>query len=381
MKLIKRAIKKLNKKKAKNEHEPDKKLIYALLILIVFGLVMLASTSAYLAYAKFENSYAYIQGQVIATIIGLVFFYIISKIDYQQWRRNAIYFLLASVFLLVLVFIPGLSAGHGSAKSWIIIFGQSVQPAEFVKICFLIYLAAWLQVRNKTIKTISQGLLPFLVIFSLITVLMFLQPDLGTWSIIALSSMVVYFVGGANMKHLLFIFLAASLLLYFIIVHTDYEKDRFACLQDPSFDTQEKCYQINQSLIAVGSGGLWGKGLGESSQKYSYLPEVSGDAIFPIISEELGFIFSSILILLYVYIFYRGWLIALKAQDMFGRLLAVGIVSWIFFQAFLNIGGMLNLIPMTGVPLPFISHGGSAMLAGLIAMGILVNISRYTVQD
>jgi cell division protein FtsW len=188
-------------------------------------------------------------------------------------------------------------------------------------------------------------------------------------------------VGGANMKHLLFIFLAASLLLYFIIVHTDYEKDRFACLQDPSFDTQEKCYQINQSLIAVGSGGLWGKGLGESSQKYSYLPEVSGDAIFPIISEELGFIFSSILILLYVYIFYRGWLIALKAQDMFGRLLAVGIVSWIFFQAFLNIGGMLNLIPMTGVPLPFISHGGSAMLAGLIAMGILVNISRYTVQD
>jgi len=381
MRLIKRALKKLNKKKAKGEHEPDKKLIYALFILIVFGLVMLALSSAYLAYTKFENSYAYIQGQVIATSIGLIFFYIVSKIDYQIWKRNAIYFLLASVLLLSLVFIPGLAAGHGSAKSWIIVFGQSLQPAEFVKISFLIYLAAWLQIRHKAIKTMSQGLIPFLFIFAFISVLMFMQPDLGTWSIIALSSMVVYFVGGANKKHIIMLFLIAFLAIYLMVTYTDYQQDRFACLKDPSFDTQEKCYQINQSLIAVGSGGVWGKGLGESNQKYSYLPEVSGDAIFPIISEEIGFIFSSALIFLYAYIFYRGWLIALKAKDMFGRLLAVGIVSWIFFQAFLNIGGMISLIPITGVPLPFISAGGSAMLAGLIAMGILVNISKYTVRD
>jgi cell division protein FtsW len=210
---------------------------------------------------------------------------------------------------------------------------------------------------------------------------MFMQPDLGTWSIIALSSMVVYFVGGANKKHIIVLFLIAFLTVYSMVTYTDYQQDRFACLKDPSFDTQKKCYQINQSLIAVGSGGVWGKGLGESNQKYSYLPEVSGDAIFPIISEEIGFIFSSALIFLYAYIFYRGWLIALKAKDMFGRLLAVGIVSWIFFQAFLNIGGMISLIPITGVPLPFISAGGSAMLAGLIAMGILVNISKYTVRD
>jgi cell division protein FtsW len=381
MRLIKRAYKKLNKRKAKDEHEPDKKLIYALFILIVFGLVMLASTSAYLAYSKFQNSYAYIQGQIIATSIGLIFFYIASKTDYQKWKRNSIYFLLISILLLVLVFIPGLAAGHGSAKSWIVIFGQSLQPAEFVKISFLIYLAAWLQLRHKAIKTMSQGLIPFLFIFAFISFLMFMQPDLGTWSIIALSSMVVYFVGGANKKHIITLVLIAVLAVYTMVNYTGYQQDRFACLKDPSFDTQEKCYQINQSLMAVGSGGLWGQGLGESRQKYSYLPEVSGDAIFPIISEELGFIFSTALILLYTYIFYRGWLIALKAKDMFGRLLAVGIVSWIFFQAFLNIGGMLNLIPMTGVPLPFISAGGSAMLAGLIAMGILVNISRYTIKD
>ncbi|MFP4514633.1 MAG: putative lipid II flippase FtsW [Parcubacteria group bacterium] len=381
MRLIKRAYKKLNKKKAKDEHEPDKKLIYSLFVLIIFGLVMLASTSAYLAYTKFQNSYAYIQGQLIATSIGLVFFYIVSKTNYQKWKRNAIYFLLASILLLVLVFIPGLSAGHGSAKSWIIIFGQSLQPAEFVKISFLIYLAAWLQLRHKAVKTMSQGLIPFLFIFAFISVLLFMQPDLGTWSIIALSSMVVYFVGGANIKHIIVLFLIAFVAVYSMVTYTDYQKDRFACLKDPSFDTQEKCYQVNQSLMAVGSGGLWGQGLGESRQKYSYLPEVSGDAIFPIISEEVGFIFSSALIFLYAYIFYRGWLIALKAKDMFGRLLAVGIVSWIFFQAFLNIGGMLNLIPMTGVPLPFISAGGSAMLSGLIAMGILVNISRYTIKD
>ncbi|MCF7794817.1 putative lipid II flippase FtsW [Patescibacteria group bacterium] len=380
MMLIKRAYKKFNKKD-RDEHEPDKKLIYALFILIIFGLVMLASTSAYLAYTKFQNTYAYIQGQIIATSIGVVFFYIVSKTNYQKWKRNAIYFLLISILLLVLVFIPGLSAGHGSARSWILVFGQSLQPAEFVKISFLIYLAAWLQIRYKDIKTMSQGLMPFLIIFALISILMFLQPDLGTWSIIALSSILVYFVGGGNKKHIIALFLIAIIGVYLMVTYTDYQQDRFACLKDPSFDTQEKCYQINQSLIAVGSGGLWGKGLGESRQKYSYLPEVSGDAIFPIISEEIGFIFSSTLILLYTYIFYRGWLIALKAKDMFGRLLAVGIVSWIFFQAFLNIGGMLNLIPMTGVPLPFISAGGSAMLAGLIAMGILVNISRYTVED
>ncbi len=381
MSLIKKVLKKFNKKKGKNEHEPDKKLIYALFILIIFGLVMLASTSAFSAYSKFGNSYAYIQGQIIATSIGLMFFYIISKTDYQVWKRNAIYFLLASVLLLFLVFIPGLSAGHGTANSWIVVFGQSLQPAEFVKISFLIYLAAWLQIRHKAIKTMSQGLIPFLFIFFFISILMFMQPDLGTWSIIALSSMVVYFVGGANKKHIVALVLIAFLGVYSMVTYTDYQQERFACLKDPSFDTQDDCYQINQSLIAVGSGGLWGKGLGESSQKYSYLPEVSGDAIFPIISEEIGFIFSSTLILLYTYIFYRGWLIALKAKDMFGRLLAVGIVSWIFFQAFLNIGGMLNLIPMTGVPLPFISHGGSAILAGLIAMGILVNISRYTVEN
>jgi cell division protein FtsW len=381
MKLIKRVLKKLNKKKARDEHEPDKKLIYAFFVLIVFGLIMLASSSAFLAYTKFENSYAFLQKQVIAVIIGLVLYYISSKTNYLKLRKNAIYFLIGSLLLLSLVFIPGLAAGHGSARSWIIVFGQSLQPAEFVKLSFLIYLAAWMEARYKMMRTLSQGLIPFGIILAIVSILMFLQPDLGTWSIIALSSMLVYFVGGANKKHIIFILIIGVLAVYSLVTYTDYEKDRFACLKDPSFDTQKECYQINQSLIAVGSGGMWGQGLTESRQKYSYLPEVSGDAIFPIISEEIGFIFSSFLILLYVYIFYRGWLIALKAKDIFGRLLAVGIVGWIFFQTFLNIGGMLNLIPMTGVPLPFISAGGSAMLAGLIAVGILVNISRYTVQD
>jgi cell division protein FtsW len=381
MKLIKRVLKKLNKKKARDEHEPDKKLIYAFFVLIVFGLIMLASSSAFLAYTKFENSYAFLQKQVIAVIIGLVLYYIASKTNYLKLRKNAIYFLIGSLLLLSLVFIPGLAAGHGSARSWIIVFGQSLQPAEFVKLSFLIYLAAWMEARYKMMRTLSQGLIPFGIILAIVSILMFLQPDLGTWSIIALSSMLVYFVGGANKKHIIFILIIGVLAVYSLVTYTDYEKDRFACLKDPSFDTQKECYQINQSLIAVGSGGMWGQGLTESRQKYSYLPEVSGDAIFPIISEEIGFIFSSFLILLYVYIFYRGWLIALKAKDIFGRLLAVGIVGWIFFQTFLNIGGMLNLIPMTGVPLPFISAGGSAMLAGLIAVGILVNISRYTVQD
>jgi len=167
--------------------------------------------------------------------------------------------------------------------------------------------------------------------------------------------------------------------LFFMINHiSDYQLDRFRCVFDPQFSPQNECYQINQSLIAVGSGGFLGRGLGQSRQKYMYLPEAWGDSIFAIMAEEVGFLFSTLLVLLYLFIFYRGFLIARHAPDLYGTALATGIISWLAVQTFLNIGGMINLIPMTGVPLPFISHGGSSLLAGLIAMGILVNISKQT---
>jgi cell division protein FtsW len=190
--------------------------------------------------------------------------------------------------------------------------------------------------------------------------------------------MAVYFVGGGRIYHIIVMILIGIIGLFLMVQVKDYQADRFKCFLDPSFSRQDKCYQINQSLIAVGSGGFFGRGLGESRQKYMYIPEIQGDSIFAIIAEESGFIFSSILIILYVYVFYRGYLISKYAPDIFGRILAIGIVSWIVIQAFFNIGGMINVVPMTGVPLPLVSYGGSAITAALAAVGILVNISKQT---
>ncbi|MDD4333347.1 MAG: putative lipid II flippase FtsW [Patescibacteria group bacterium] len=360
------------------EHEPDKKLITTVGIIIIFGLVMLSSASAVKAYSIFGSTYYYFVHQLFGLAIGLLAFWFFSRADYHVWRKYAFWFLIVSVVLLLLVFIPGLSAHYGKARSWINIFGYSLQPSEFVKISFLLYLAAWLETRQKKLDDFSQGIGPFTAVLGVIAGLMILQPDIGTLFIISITSLIVYFVGGGKLKHIFTILLIGALCLVALLFLKPYQMNRFKCMADPSFSSNDICYQVNQSLIAVGSGGLFGRGLGQSRQKFMYLPEVQGDSIFAIIGEEIGLIFSSVLVFLYVYLFYRGYLISKNAPDGFGRILAIGIVTWLVMQAIINIGGMINLMPMTGVPLPFISYGGSAILAALIAMGILVNISKQT---
>jgi len=363
----------------KGEHEPDKSLIMAMFFLIVFGLVMLFSASSVVSYARFGNTYHYFAHQLIGLGVGIVAFIAASKIDYHYWKRFALVFLFGSIILLLLVFIPGIRAEHGTASSWINLFGYSFQPSELVKLAFLIYLATWLEAKKHTLNSFASGIVPFLIILGIISALMIAQPDMGTLFIIAFTAFVVFFVGGGKFTHILITLCLGALLLFIVLnSRSSYQSDRFKCLRDPSYSSQDKCYQINQSLIAVGSGGWFGRGLGQSRQKFMYLPEVWGDSIFPIIAEEIGFIFTTFLILLYLFVFYRGLLIAKSAPDLYGSALATGVVTWLAVQTFLNIGGMLNLIPMTGVPLPFISAGGSAVLSALIAMGILVNISKQT---
>jgi len=366
-------------KKSHGEHEPDKSLITAIFILLVFGLVVLFSASSVVSYARYGNTYYYFAHQLMGLGVGLAAFFIVSKIDYRVWKKYAIFFLFFSIFLLILVFIPGIRAEHGTARSWINIFGYSLQPSELVKLSFLIYLATWLEAKKGELNSLASGIIPFLIILGVVSGLMILQPDLGTLFIIAFTSMLVFFVGGGKLSHIILAVVLAGLVLALMLsLKSSYQSDRFKCLKDPNYSAQDKCYQINQSLIAVGSGGWLGRGLGQSRQKFMYLPEVWGDSIFPIVAEELGFILSSLLILLYLFLFYRGLIVARGAPDLFGSTLAVGIVVWLAVQTFLNIGGMINLIPMTGVPLPFISAGGSAILSALIAMGILVNISKQT---
>jgi len=224
-----------------------------------------------------------------------------------------------------------------------------------------------------------EGTFPFIVTLGVIAGLMLLQPDLGSLLIIASSAIVVFFVGGGKFKHIMIAGLLAVLVLFLVMsLKSSYQSDRFKCYQNPSYDTQDECYQINQSLIAIGSGGWFGRGLGQSRQKFMYLPEVWGDSIFPIIAEEIGFVFGTALLLLLLFLFYRIIYVAKTAPDSYGTSLAVGVVAWLAIQSFLNIGGQLNLIPMTGVPLPFISAGGSSAISSLIALGIIINISKQT---
>ncbi|MFH0891998.1 MAG: putative lipid II flippase FtsW [Candidatus Falkowbacteria bacterium] len=359
-------------------HEPDKSLLAVIFIILIFGLISLSSASSVVAYAKFGDAYHYFKNQLFGLALGLGAFWFFSRVDYHLWRKYAFGFLVSSIVLLLLVFIPGLAVDYGTASSWITVFGHSLQPSELVKISFLLYLAAWLETRKEELGDVSRGIGPFLVVLGIITFLMIKQPDIGTLSIIAITSLIVYFVGGGQLKHILLIFLIGAVGFAVMVQLRPYQLQRFQCMFDPGFDKVKTCYQVNQSLIAVGSGGVFGRGLGESRQKFMYLPEIQGDSIFAVIAEETGLIVSSLFIACYLYFFYRGLLVARSAPDDFGRILAIGIVSWIVIQALINIGGIVNLLPMTGVPLPLVSYGGSALLAALSACGILVNISKQT---
>lgn len=362
----------------KRYHEPDKPLLFVISILVLSGLVFLSSASSVISYAKWGDAYYYFKHQLFGLSLGLAAFWFFAKIDYHVWQKYAFGFLVFSVLLLLLVFIPGLSANFGKARSWILIFGFSLQPSEFVKLSFLLYLAAWLEARKEELHDYEKGIGPFVAILGIIGILMLLQPDIGTLSIIGISSLIVYFVGGGKLRHILAIVLVSFIGLFIMVQFKPYQLNRFKCMFEPNYSPNDICYQVNQSLIAVGSGGLIGRGLGESRQKYMYLPEVQGDSIFAVISEETGFLTGLLFLSAFIFLFYRGFLTAKYAPDDYGRNMAIGIVSWLTIQAFINIGGAINLIPMTGVPLPFVSYGGSAILAALAACGILVNISKQT---
>lgn len=361
-------------------HKPDYVFVGLVGIFVVFGLVMLSSASSAVAYEKFGDNYWYLKHQIIFGLLpGVAAFLIASKIDYRKWKKYALPFLVVSIILLLLVFIPGLGASYGRARNWINIFGMSLQPAEIVKLTFLLYLAAWLEKREKKeIKDFSSSFIPFILVLGTVVLLMSLQPDIGTMIVIVLISLIVYFAAGAPLYHLSWISFLGLGLLFLLIKIAPYRVARFTTFLHPELDPQGIGYHINQALLAVGSGGLFGLGFGHSRQKFQYLPEVAGDSIFAIIAEELGFILSAALIVLIIFLAVRGFRIAKNSPDNFGRLTAIGIISWFVFQAFINIGAMLGLLPLTGIPLPFVSYGGTAMTVGLAAVGVLVNISKHS---
>lgn len=366
----------------------NKPLLITVAVLLVAGLGFLFSASLLKSFSEQGNTYFYIKKQLLGLFLGIVSLFLLSRLRYQFFKNFSLSFLIISILFLIAVFVPGIGAQHGTSHSWINVFGFSFQVAELVKLFFIFYLSAWVESRQSDLKRFSTGLLPFLLVVSLLGFLFIIQPDFGGFFLIFLIALSIYFVAGGNMRQLLVLFLIFTFiaLIFWPRINDpeasgffrSYQLDRFRCLNDPSYD-RDVCYQINQSLIAVGSGGLWGRGFSNSVQKFSYLPEVWADSIFPIIAEEVGFIGSLLLILAYLFLLYQGLIIAKRAPDIYGRSLAVGISAWIFFQAFLNIAGMVNIIPMTGVPLPFVSAGGTSLWFLLAAIGILLSIDRQAV--
>jgi len=363
-------------------HQPDYILMFVIFALVIYGLLMLASAGIVMSQDNFGESYYYFRHQLFyGVLVGLFFWIIFQKIDYHLLKKLALPGFILTIILLILIFIPGLGYGYGGADRWIKFGSLSLQPSEVCKLTFILYLALWLEKRGRTLTNFQTGFLPFIFLVGLVGFLLILQPDVSTLGIICLTALAIYFLAGAKLYHIAFLILSGVGILAVLIKTAPYRMQRLTVFLHPEVDPQGIGYQINQALLAIGSGGILGLGLGHSRQKYNYLPESISDSIFAIISEELGLIGTLILISLFIILALRGFRIAKNAPDAFGKLVAGGITFWIISQAFMNIMAISGLIPLTGIPLPFISYGGSALVISLIAMGIVLNISKHTKQS
>ncbi|MDP3794739.1 MAG: putative lipid II flippase FtsW [bacterium] len=357
--------------------KPDRIFLASTVLLLVAGLLVLASASSVISNDRFGHPYGYVARQALLGFLGgAAGFLIAYRIPYQRWRTSAPVLLFIALILLGLVFVPGLGVSLGGARRWLHIGSFSVQPAEFLKLALIFYLAAWFSKRPVATRSLGEGPFPFIIVLGVVGALLALQPDVGTFGVILATSITMYFVSGGKVRHLLLtggVVLAALALL---IPLAPYRLGRITTFLNPQFDPQGIGYQLRQSLIAIGSGGTTGLGLGYSLQKHYYVPETFGDAIFAILAEEVGLIgVLSFLVLLGIFLF-RTLRIARRAPDEFGQLVAAGVAAWIGFQSFINIGATTGIVPFTGIPLPFVSYGGTALMFVLVAAGVVANISR-----
>ena len=362
-------------------------------VLTLFGLAMISSVSVFESYQITQRLMA--QGLREATsnsfylwrsfrhvLLGLGAMTFTMIVPYRTWQKFAFPIFIGSLLLLVSVFLPGIRTEYGTAQSWIRVGFLSFQPSELLKLTLIFYLALWLQKREQLIGTWKEGFLPFATLLSLSTILVALQPDLGSFLVLAAISVVMFFIAGGNIFHVLLGGMMAGVLGLPLILQKEYIRNRFRGFLSPADPSIAEGigFQIKQALIAIGSGGFFGVGYGKSIQKFGYLPEVQADTIFAAMAEELGFLRLLIILGMYVIFAFRGYKIAREAPDRFGFLVATGITTWITFQTLLNIAVNLALFPLTGITLPFISYGGSSLISLLTAVGILLNISMHSTQ-
>lgn len=348
----------------------DISLLLSVLLLTLFGLFMILDVSSYVAYRDFADKYHYVRDQFFWVIFGFMFLTFFSYFDYHRLYSLAIPILAIALILLILVFIPGIGVYLLGANRWIDTGVFILQPAEFVKLALAIYLAAWFSNKEK------GRLFAFLLLILLVLGLVMLEPDMGTAMVILSEAFVIYFLSGARIIHLSLLVPFLAFLGFLFVKLSPYREKRLEAFLNINESVESSSYHVKQILIALGAGGITGVGLGNSIQKYAYLPEITTDSIFAIIAEELGFVGATILILFFIYIFGRAFYISVNAKDNFGKLLGAGVTTFLAVQAIINLAAQTALVPLTGIPLPFISYGGSSLIIDLCAIGILLNISK-----
>ncbi|OGZ07152.1 MAG: hypothetical protein A3C93_06145 [Candidatus Lloydbacteria bacterium RIFCSPHIGHO2_02_FULL_54_17] len=349
-------------------------IVLTLLIAGLFVFVSAAMGSLTRGESLFNNI---VIGQVVFGFLGGgCALALVSRIKYSLLRKHALAILAFTIFLTALVFVPGVGMEHGGATRWIDLKFITFQPGELLKFGLVVYLAAWLSLFHRRIRSPYFGIVPLVVFFLIAAVLLLAQPDFGTFAIAMAAGVAMFITAGAAMRDLLLLGLIGLIAFAGMAISRPYFLERISTFLHHD-DFQGSGYQVRQALIAVGSGGLLGRGFGQSVQKFNFLPEAHGDSVFAVAAEEFGFWGTTLLVLLYLLFALRGLWIGAHAPDMFGGLLAIGLVTLITAQSFINIGSMLNLLPLTGVPLIFISHGGTALLVAMAEVGIILNISRY----
>lgn len=354
----------------KQKKQFDYTTLILTILLSLFGLLMIFESSNVVAFKEFGDKYFFIKEQFRWFIVGLVGLSVASVISYKRFYQWSFPFLIITIISLIAVYIPGLGIKTLGASRWLKFGFLKFQPSELAKLIMIFYLSAWFS------KKEYSRLLPFLLLISLVVGLVILQPDLGTAIILTFIAMSLYFLSNAPIWHFLMLIPAVLISIVGLIVSSAYRFQRLTTFLNPNIDPLGASYHIRQILLSLGSGGFLGLGLGSSRQKYQYLPEASTDSIFAILGEELGFIGSVIFIIINIIFLYRLFMVAKKAQDRYGFLMASGIFTFFASQIIINLGAIVALSPLTGVPLPFISYGGSNLVVSLTAIGIILNISR-----
>jgi len=351
----------------------DALLLFAVFILSIFGLIMVYDASVVEANEAFGDRFHYLKYQGFFTFIGWVMLLIVSRVDYHRYRSWIKWLFYGNILFLVLVLVPGIGLSIKGARRWIDLGFTTYQPSETFKTILVLYLARWIEKP----RTMFQ----FMALIVFVLGLIMLQPDLGTTIVLVSTSFIIYFVSGAPIKQFALASFSAFFTGMLLIFTSAYRRERVATFLNNSSDILDSSYHVQQILLALGSGGLFGLGVGQSLQKYRYLPEAMTDSIFAIIGEEVGFLGSVTFIILFMFVLWKGFRIAQKAPDMYGRLLAIGISSWIGTQFCVNLASMVSLVPLTGVPLPLISYGGTSLVVTLSSLGILFNISRQSKNE